>query len=316
MDFGTMHSDRAARCPGCACGDTICIGPLPDVAWFAGKLLAAPVEGGFLHRCPACHLVFRHPRQDAGAYVALYDDPAPATWAGSTRRHDWDLLATTAAAVRPDARSILDLGCHTGGLLSRFNAIPAPYGVEINAAAATLAGRLTGATIFPSLEATPPELKFDLITACDVIEHVPDPGALIRSLVDRLSADGRLLITTGDADTPAWRRAGANWWYCYYPEHIAFISRRWLEGRQTQGDFELLDCRNFRQGELSLLRRIWNQGLMMFYARWPGILLWSARQARCLLRKGPPASVPGNGVEADHLLVVLGKRRQVMGALP
>lgn len=310
MKSESMHADGYVKCPGCAARTASCVGPLPDVQWFAGKKLRKPIPGGFLHRCEACLLAFRHPRLGTEDYASMYDRPEPAAWSGENSRTDWSLLEASAIEAHANPRRLLDFGCHTGGLLARFRAIPELYGVEVNASAADVASRLTGASVYPCLAALPAGLTFDLITACDVVEHVADPASLIRSLVERLSENGRLLISTGDSDTPAWRDSGANWWYCFYPEHLAFISRRWLEIREANGDFSLLECRNFRQGEFSWARRIWNQALMAIYARHPRSLLQLSHLVRILLRKGPPASVPGNGVVTDHLLIVLGKPPQ------
>lgn len=307
---GRLHSDGYAQCPGCASRTTLCVGPLPDVHWFAGKRLSKPIPGGFLHRCEACALAFRHPRLETEDYASMYDRPEPAAWSGENSRTDWSLLAESAFKAQTNTRRLLDFGCHTGGLLARFGAIPELYGVEVNASAADVASRMTGASVYPSLTALPAGLTFDLITACDVVEHVADPASLIRSLVERLSENGRLLISTGDSDTPAWRGSGANWWYCFYPEHIAFISRRWLEIREANGDFKLLECRNFRLGELGWARRVWDRVLMAIYSRHPRFLLQLSHLVRILLRNGPPASVPGNGVVRDHLLIVLGKPPQ------
>ena len=47
---------------------------------------------------------------------------------------------------------------------------------------------------------SPPEGPFDLITALDVLEHVPDDRAFLRELVERLAPGGSLLISV-----PTWQ---------------------------------------------------------------------------------------------------------------
>lgn len=71
--------------------------------------------------------------------------------------------------------------------------------------------------------------KFDLITAFEVFEHVPDPNGLMRDITFLLKEDGILLFTTmvSDASIPGDGTLG--WWYAAPRNgHISLFSRRSL----------------------------------------------------------------------------------------
>lgn len=55
--------------------------------------------------------------------------------------------------------------------------------------------------------------KFDLITAFEVFEHVPDVGALITTLNNLLSEDGLILFSTLVSDGVLDTHGRINWWY-------------------------------------------------------------------------------------------------------
>lgn len=300
-----MIADAIATCPCCSSIDSTFKGRLPNVEWFAGVRLHQALDGGGLFECTQCHLLFRFPLQPPETYAKLYNQPSVAIWSGTVRRRDWELIETRLLRNETGARQILDYGCHTGGLLRHLAFIQERYGVEINASAAEFAALNSKAVIFPSLSAIPNDLRFDAITACDVIEHVENPRELVSQLLSLLKPTGSLILTTGDANASLWKKSGANWWYCFYPEHIAFISRDWLNYYEKNGDFIVVECTNFRQGSLSFLRRKWEHLLIHAYRTLPDFLLAAARLARKLRGKGPPASVPGNGATADHLFAVL-----------
>ena len=159
----------AAACPYCADPQPQAIGLLPASRWFAGTRLNALIPGGGLYRCRRCQLVFRHPVQDAAAYQRLYDNAATSTWTEHAARLDWDLIVDFVHARISGNGTVLDFGCYTGGLLGRLRPGLERNGVEINRAAAEVAHQRTGARIWPTLDAVPQGLRFDVVVAADVV---------------------------------------------------------------------------------------------------------------------------------------------------
>jgi SAM-dependent methyltransferase len=97
----------------------------------------------------------------------------------------------------PAAGKLLDIGCANGNLLKTFHRLRAGwelYGAEISDTRKDEVLGLPGVRGFHSGRSAAYPLRYDLITLCHVLEHVPDPAALLRPLLHNLAPGGRLLI--------------------------------------------------------------------------------------------------------------------------
>lgn len=231
------------------------------------------------------------------------------TWSEDASRPDWDLIIGYILQRLPQGGRALDFGCYTGGLLSRLGSSYERYGVEINNTAAAIASDRNLVQVWPSIDDIPNEVRFDVIIASDVIEHMRDPGDLIDSLATLLANDGILIITTGDADNRLWSRFGANWWYCFYPEHISFISKAWLGHFTHSRDLSIEHCDRFRYSRFSSTHLFFIALLTYAYGYFPSTYLRLFNMLRSMLNRPRQISVPGNGISADHLFVVLARKR-------
>jgi len=73
--------------------------------------------------------------------------------------------------------------------------------------------------------------KFNLITAFEVFEHVPDPQQLVQDLVEHLDDDGIILFTTMTSDGNLAAGRKLDWWYASPRNgHISLYSAKslWL----------------------------------------------------------------------------------------
>lgn len=100
--------------------------------------------------------------------------------------------------VPAPGQKLLDVGCGDG----QFGAEAQqrgwePYGVELNPPAAKRA-RERGLTMVEGLlqDAELPSAPFDLVTAWDVIEHVPEPRPFVERLASLVAPGGLLVVTT------------------------------------------------------------------------------------------------------------------------
>jgi SAM-dependent methyltransferase len=276
------------------------LGPLPAVGFFAGKALAHPLPGGELLRCRRCDLRFRWPL--LADYRSLYNNETADTWSGGPMRRDQRLVHDVLDR-RPGSCRVLDFGCYSGDFLARLPARFERFGVEVSAAAAAMARSRAGAQVTATLDDLPQGLCFDAIVSMDVLEHVPSPRSLLQQLLSRLKPGGLLVITTGDGGNALWRLVGARWWYCYFPEHIAFISRRWLQYHVPRlgGTFERIETFSYLDDTHRDAARRWRH--------WLKYLLRPARhefkRARQAEELGSDMGVPGIGLVRDHVLVQL-----------
>ena len=302
-----MSTKPRESCPCCASKEVFEIGKLPASQWFAGTRLQEPLPGGWLYRCRNCRLKFRNPVRTAGVYAKLYDNTTTTTWAANAFRADWDLIVHYIAKELPHGEKVLDFGCYTGGLLAQLGAQYQRYGIEVNCAAADLASQDIGNKVWSSIDEIPDELRFDVVIASDVIEHVTNPMLVVEQLSSKLSDAGILILTTGDADNFLWNRFGANWWYCSYPEHIAFVSKDWLEYISKAVGVVVVRCEAFRYFKFGLTRRIVDSMYACFYGVFPTAFLSLLKTLRRMLGRSDSTSIPGAGISRDHLFIVLSK---------
>lgn len=212
-----MSSTAARPCPACAETASDAIGE----------------ENGFeLRCCSRCESIFtaRLPRPDeAEDYGRYYHEGNLETPAFVHR--SLDALINSQAAYRQSNRW-LDVGFGAGALLQ---------------AAARQGWRTTGTEVAPrpaeamsaagfdvhvgSLEDVElPAASFDVISAIEVVEHVPDPGALLAEARRLLRPGGALYLTTPHARGLSARCLGIRWSIVSPPEHLQLFS---IQGART-----------------------------------------------------------------------------------
>lgn len=85
---------------------------------------------------------------------------------------------------------------------------------------------------------------FRLISLTHVIEHLRHPAAMLVDLAERLSSDGKILITAPHRPVGWKPGAGLDPWldysYLHVPAHIAYLSREWFDITAARAGLELL----------------------------------------------------------------------------
>jgi len=214
----------------------IVCGALPGEEFYAG--------GVDLRRCGDCGLAWRSKFPDAAELSALYGDDYFERWGidGPERLADVrSMKESTYRAFfdeilhhRAEGR-LLDLGCALGFLLgiareSGFDA----YGLDRNEAAiAEARGEFGDRVHAGSLDDSAfPRVDFDVVTLIDVLEHVPDPRALLDAVSSRLASGGVVAAVLPNAGSRIARLMGRHWPH-YNAEHLFYWSsaclRRFLE---------------------------------------------------------------------------------------
>jgi SAM-dependent methyltransferase len=309
----TRRGDHPPACRLCGAAEAESLGTIADSDFFAGRVLSQPLPGGRLWRCRHCDSMFRHPILASEAYLRLYQEGAPEQWSGEGNRRDLQLVRAI-IAVRPGVQTVLDVGCGTGDFLTSLPGPLARFGIEPSTAAAAQAAARGVSIAGSSVERLPPEMRFDVITLIDVIEHLPDPAAMLDLLCRHLSANGIAIISTGDPQCVAWRVLKSRFWYSSFPEHISFPSHRFFEQWQADGGAGPLSKRHTRYRHLPYWQWALYGIIQAGYFVSPSLFNWAGRAAGRLgwlqpQRRFFSPGVPGLFV--DHQVVTIQRAAQV-----
>ena len=196
--------------------------------------------------CTACSHVATAPRLRESDLPALYGTYYPRKNIGADEVAREAAKATRAFAglvswwsgtdnqgqysVR-SGETMLDVGCGSGTSLLEAKALGAiAFGIEADPNVKPIASAL-GLTIhFGSLQDQPfPEQSFDLIVMNQVIEHLPDPDMALRTLRERLTPNGRMVLVFPNTASLSRHLSGNRWINWHIPYHLHHFDRKTFE---------------------------------------------------------------------------------------
>ncbi|MDB4942534.1 MAG: 3-demethylubiquinone-9 3-methyltransferase [Labilithrix sp.] len=163
-------------------------------------------------RCTACTHVRVDPRLPDEALEGLYDE-AYYRGEGFDRSVSYDrpptpamlaeyeaILDTVAEARGGSVRGArwLDVGCGAGGLLEAARRRGADVFGSDSSGVARAACAAKGLTVLGEEALAAQRGSFDVVTAVEVIEHVPDPPALVAFLASCARVGGVIFVRTGN----------------------------------------------------------------------------------------------------------------------
>jgi SAM-dependent methyltransferase len=219
-------SGRDEACPVCSSA-TKPIGDKP--AAFSGRTYT-------LRRCPTCGFAFvANPWTE---YDRIYDRDYYAGRGAdphvdyafevehpdeTVRGYEWRGIVDAVAALVPLSPETrwLDFGCGHGGLVryARLHHDLAVEGFDTGAVAGD--ARRAGIPVLDERGLADARGTFDVVTAIEVIEHVPNPVDLLASIRRLLVPGGLLFLTTGNARP--FRRRLLRWRYVEPDVHVSFF---------------------------------------------------------------------------------------------
>lgn len=174
---------------------------------------------GVVVSCLDCGLQYKIPADPAAPLESYYADQAVYQFRDDEAEAEKEfsrLLGVLHDAGVGAGGKLLDVGSGPGRFLGcAARAGLTPVGVELNSGLAALARAETGAEVLVGDALDLPRLlagredSFDAVTLLDVIEHVRDPAALLRSAARFLKPDGVMLIYTPNHAGLLTRVAGA-----------------------------------------------------------------------------------------------------------
>ncbi len=195
------------------------------------------VRGYDVHRCADCDLEFVWPTPSpddiAAVYASGYFEGGGAGYADYFTR-ERDQVARKSAVRLAALRDLgvtrgrlFDLGCAAGFFLGHArDAGFTVAGAEPSPDALAAMDPSLRPVVVPSLDDLAPDARFDVVTAWDVLEHLPDPDATLRSLRARLSPGGVLAVVVPVLGSTTTRLAPSRWDQYKPPEHLWFWSPR------------------------------------------------------------------------------------------
>lgn len=142
-----------------------------------------------------------------GQYSVLgdtYSEQDWDSWVSETKEDDFRRADAIKAKIEGEGlkeSKVLDFGCGNGGFLRRLKEQKAAnvVGVELDRAAREHL-LSEGIDVYESVDMIDPSVKFDVITMFHVIEHLEEPVKIMRTLRERLTDNGLLVVETPNAD--------------------------------------------------------------------------------------------------------------------
>lgn len=140
---------------------------------------------------------------------------------------------------------LLEVGCGSGKRLARMKALGWNVtGQEIDPVAAQHLRENEGIDVHlgPLETLQGCEEKFDVVIMSHVIEHVPDPVALLTASYKRLKKGGLLVIATPNAASYGHQKFGASWRGLEPPRHLHLFTCGTLTQVAKNAGFNRLNC--------------------------------------------------------------------------
>lgn len=150
----------------------------------------------------------------------------------------------------------LDVGCGSGLLLSQVqDAGFVAQGIEPGGWGQIAAERkglkvvqgFLGNDTFPQ--------RFNVVSATDVVEHLPDPVDFLGLIAGYVESGGHIVITIPFADSPEAKWRGARWDMVEPPTHSQFFSMCSLKLALKMAGLEIVDSRQYNIRNLRGLSR-------------------------------------------------------------
>lgn len=221
---------------------------------------------GQLMQCPGCGLVQQSPMPSVDEALAFYPDeyihynPAPHGFRGFLM--GIYMQRTVRLLKRLGVRkgmTLLDIGCGAGEKLAvlRDRLGLEVRGIEPSADAAEKARNIFGLTVSVGTfnPSDYPENSVDVVRINHVIEHVPDPVALLDGIYRILRPGGMLIGETENLDCPSFRLFGRYWALLHLPYHLVLFTKDTLRAtfkRSAFGSVTLIDTGDPPAWSLSL----------------------------------------------------------------
>jgi len=195
-------------------------------------------------------------------------DPSAGLWTRVRARRllrkiRWDCLPWTGQG------RYLDVGCGSGGALGVARALGWQVtGIEVDEAAAAKARRFTDDIHVGDVLTVPfAPARFDVVTAFHVLEHVPDPVAMIRRMLGWVAPGGMLIVEVPNVGGLGAGIFGKAWSGLELPRHLSHFSPQTLTRAVEQAGGRVAWCWHGAKPRYYL----WSLGFCLRDRGWPAL---------------------------------------------
>jgi len=203
-----------------------------------GKLFLEWQSGYRLFSCPVCGAVSANITADTKHIDDVYNNKvyyrkfeqeilkhyAYRKKTQGVERYDYTIKRL---GINPKKARVLDLGCGAGYFVSvlKERGIPLARGLEVNPAQVRYCRR-RGLNVAGADLADEPDGFYDLITMFDVLEHLPDPIAVMKIAAKKLSPGGFVVAYTPNIHSLAYYLMGSAQNTLLPFEHFCFYNKK------------------------------------------------------------------------------------------
>ena len=185
------------------------------------------------HTCPDCRAIFQHPPPPAGAMISYADtEYEQGVYRDYVKAREMKMehFGRRLQLILPRVKRgrLLDIGCSCG----YFMQVAAQSGFEVEGlefsrvAIAAADPAVRPHILCSSVDAFNGNGSYDLITAFDLIEHVPQPKEFLKKVRQLLAPEGYLAMSTPDSEHFLRYVMGVYWPMLQPMQHLTIFSRR------------------------------------------------------------------------------------------
>ena len=198
--------------------------------------------------CPSCTCIFVNPTPSAEELEGIYDDYL-ATDKYLKKRKKKTITSSykifrLKKYLNSSQRTFLDVGCNIGATVRAAQVMGfTSMGIDLDSTSIDKAKELFDKSEFEAcstFDLVERERKFDFIFCSEVIEHVPFPHEFVKSLVDLMSPNSILYLTTPDAGHRKVPKDTLKWKEIKPPEHIVFFNKKTMSMLLQEHGLEII----------------------------------------------------------------------------
>jgi 2-polyprenyl-3-methyl-5-hydroxy-6-metoxy-1,4-benzoquinol methylase len=199
-----------------------------------------------IHHCINCDFYFTHPMPSSDLLSDMYNQYSSNTMYTKKAQRKVTRVKRRIRRYMHQApgKRFLDAGCNIGSAVeAAFQLGFDAHGVDIGRDGIKIARELHPDGNYHAGEvATMPAewTAFDFVYCADVIEHVPDPRALLEDLAPRISRGGVLYLDTPDAAHFRVPRNFLTWDMVCPPHHLVYFTKKSMTRLLDQTGFDVI----------------------------------------------------------------------------